>query len=53
MNVQKKLANAMLNHSELVKEYWSLKKNIQNSAPSFERIVNEERLAELEKILHF
>lgn len=53
MNAQKKLANAMLNHSELVKEYWLLKKTIQNSEPSLERMVMEERFAELKNILNF
>lgn len=53
MNVQKKLANAMSNNASLIKEYWSLKKTIKNSESSLERMVMEERLAKLQKILKF
>lgn len=53
MNVQKKLAKAMSNHASLIKEYWSLKKTIENSEPSLERWTMEERFAELKKILKF
>lgn len=53
MNVQKKLATSMSNHSEFIKEYWALKKTIENSEPSLERMVMEERFAELKKILNF
>ena len=53
MNVQKKLASSMLNNAGLIKEYWSLKKLIEKSEPSIERMVMEERFAELKKILKF
>lgn len=53
MNVQKKLANAMANNAGLIKEYWSLKKMIENSKPSLERMVMEERFTELKNILKF
>lgn len=53
MNVQKKLARSMSNNVGLIKEYWSLKKAIENSEPSLERWVMEERFAELKKILKF
>ena len=53
MNVQKKLARSMSNNAGLINEDLSLKKLIEKSEPSIERIVIEECFAKLKKILKF
>lgn len=50
MNTQKKMAKAMTNNSELMKEFWSVKKALQ-TANGIETIILEERLTELKNIL--
>ena len=53
MNVQKKLERSMSNNAGLINEYWSLKKLIEKYKPILERMVMEERFAELKNILKF